>query len=80
MTDLILSPIVVAFGLWGMYASKFVIRREKFLEDPDYRFLRELLPLPAIVHYWLFKVFFFVAGGIVAVVGVLVFLDRFKHL
>lgn len=72
--DLILSVGVAVFGLWGIYASIFLITKEKFLENPDYRFLRELFPVPAKVNYWLFKVFFFVAGGIVAVVGVQVFL------
>ncbi|XKE96530.1 hypothetical protein LG326_16795 (plasmid) [Metaplanococcus flavidus] len=74
LIDLILSVGVAAFGLWGIYASIFLITKEKFLENPDYRFLREIFPLPAKVNYWLFKIFFFVAGSIVMVIGIQVFL------
>ena len=70
MLDLILSIFIMMFGLWGIYASFFIITKEKFFSDSGYRMFREFLALPAKFNYWLLTLFFLFSGIVVAIVGV----------
>lgn len=63
------SIVVILIGLFPTYIALFQFKKEAVLNTDKYSVFRDLLPLPASVNFWIFKLFMLVGGILISLLG-----------
>lgn len=63
------AVIIILIGLFPLYIGFFLFRKKVFLETDKFSVFRDILPLPVIVNFWIFKILMLFGGLLIIFLG-----------
>lgn len=61
-SDLIMNYLIIMMALGCLLAGIFLLKKDRFMNTEDFSVFRSMTPFPAIVNFWLLKIFTIVAS------------------
>lgn len=56
-SEFVYATLIFIFGLFSFASGFVLIKKKRFMEDKNWLVFRWFTPLPAIINYWLLKLF-----------------------